>query len=68
MLLLEIPYHASSRQLVSGGTQYYVMIWPADSHDCVGIAKLDYHLDPDEKPDVEIGKLYFRLIRVKKGS
>ncbi|OPX60589.1 MAG: Arginine--tRNA ligase [Methanobacterium sp. PtaB.Bin024] len=43
-------------------TQYYVndmgrqiamIVW--------GLQNLDYHLDPDEKPDVEIGKLYFQV-------
>jgi arginyl-tRNA synthetase len=62
-----------TRILRAGGypleTQYYVndmgrqiamIVW--------GLQNLDYQLDPEEKPDVEIGKLYFQVNQTLKSN
>jgi arginyl-tRNA synthetase len=62
-----------ARILRAGGypleTQYYVndmgrqiamIVW--------GLQNLDHHMDPEEKPDVELGKLYFQVNQTLKAN
>jgi arginyl-tRNA synthetase len=53
-VLLAAGFHVETQYYVNDmGRQIAMIVW--------GLQNLDYQMDPDEKKDVEIGKLYFQV-------